>query len=101
MQRWSTRLRDDLKIIAPDSNQMATTIAQEVSALSDDAKQRIRNASQIPPLNRIDELIGFEGFMELVDQVPPHPAISRAQVVYQNYISFVYLEVSCFNVLNT
>lgn len=29
----------------------------------------------------------------------PHPVVVRAQVVYQNYICFVYLGESCFNVL--
>jgi hypothetical protein len=56
MQVWSTRLRDDLRIGLPESNQLATTIAKEVSSLSDDVKQRVRDASQIPLETRLDEL---------------------------------------------
>jgi len=53
MQQWSTLLRDDLKINSPDSNQPATTIMKDVSSLSDDAKQRIKETSEIPLQTRI------------------------------------------------
>jgi len=99
MQVWSTRLRDDLRIGPPESNQLATTIAREVGSLSDDAKQRVRDASQIPLKTRIEELIGFQGFMDHVADTGGAPVVVRAQVVYQNYICFVYLGESCFNVL--
>jgi hypothetical protein len=61
MQQWSTRLRDDLRIGPPESNQLATTIAKEAAALSDDAKLRIREASRIPLKIRIEELEAFQG----------------------------------------
>jgi hypothetical protein len=100
MQQWSTRLRDDLRIGPPESNQLATTIAKEVAALSDDAKLRIREASQIPLQIRIEELEAFQGWMDRVHTTSePSPVAVRAQVVYQNYICFVYLGESCFNVL--
>jgi hypothetical protein len=99
MQQWSTRLRDDLKIGPPESNQLATTIAKEVAALSDDAKQRVKDTSQIPLMTRIEELVGFQGFMDHVGVTEPRAVLIRAQVVYQNYICFVYLGESCFNVL--
>lgn len=97
MQAWSTRLRDDLRIGPPESNRLATTIAEEVSALTEDAKQRARDASQIPLRTRIEELTGFQAFMDHVEGTVP--AVVRAQVVYQNYICFVYLGESCFGVL--
>jgi len=100
MQQWSTRLRDDLRIGPPESNQLATTITREVAALSDEAKKRAREASQIPLRIRIEELVAFQGWMDLVHvTTEPHPVVVRAQVVYQNYICFVYLGESCFNVL--
>jgi hypothetical protein len=99
MQAWSTRLRDDLKIGPPESNQLATTIAKEVASLSEEAKQRVREASQVPLAARIEELIGFQGFMDHVRELSSLPVVVRAQVVYQNYICFVYLGESCFNVL--
>ena len=100
MQQWSTRLRDDLRIGPPESNQLATTIAKEVAALSDNAKLRIGEASRIPLKIRIEELVAFQGWMDFIRAMSePHPVVVRAQVVYQNYICFVYLEESCFNVM--
>jgi hypothetical protein len=99
MQAWSSRLRDDLKIGPPENNQLATTIAKEVASLSEEAKQRLRDASEISLATRIEELIGFQGFMDHVRKHDASAAVVRAQVVYQNYICFVYLGESCFTVL--
>lgn len=98
MQTWYTRLRDDLKIGPPESNQLATTIAKEVASLSEEVKQRVRDASQIPLATRIEELVAFQGFMDHIRELGGSPVVVRAQVVYQNYICFVYLGESCFNV---
>jgi hypothetical protein len=43
--------------------------------------------------------MGFQGFMDHVVNTGGPPVVVRAQVVYQNYICFVYLGESCFNVL--
>lgn len=99
MQVWSTRLRDDLRIDPLYSNQLATIIATEVAGLSDAVKQRIRDNSPISLNTRIEELIGFQSFMDQVAGAVSPSAVIRAQVVYQNYICFVYLGESCFNVL--
>ena len=100
MRQWSTRLRDDLKIGPPESNLLATTITKEVSALAEDAKLRVKEASQIPLNIRIEELIAYQGWMDLIRATPKaHPVVIRAQVVYQNYICFVYLGECCFTVL--
>ncbi len=100
MQQWSTRLRDDLRIRPPESNELATTITKEVAALADDAKERAKAASQIPLSVRLDELIAFQGWMDHVRIMNvPNPVAVRAQVIYQNYICFVYLGESCFGVL--
>jgi hypothetical protein len=47
----------------------------------------------------MEELIAFQGFMDHVRELGDSPVVVRAQVVYQNYICFVYLGESCFNVL--
>jgi hypothetical protein len=99
-QQWSSRLRDDLRIGPPESMQLATTITKEVAALAAASKERVREASKIPLNVRIEELVAFQGWMDLVHaQSEPHPVVIRAQVVYQNYICFVYLGDACFNVL--
>ena len=100
MQQWSTRLRDQLRIGPPENNQLATTIAKEVAALPDNAKRRVEETSQIPLKMRIEELVAFQGWMDLVHAThEPSPVVIRAQVAYQNYICFIYLSESCFNVL--
>jgi hypothetical protein len=99
MQQWSTRLRDDLKISSPDSNELATAIATEVRQLSDDVRREIKDASPISLKDRIDELIAFQRWMDIVQNSPTHPSIVRAQVITQNYICFVYLGDSCFKTL--
>ena len=100
MQQWSSRLRDDLRIGPPESNHLATTITKGVAALAADSKERVKEASQIPLNVRIEELVAFQGWMDLVHtQSEPHPVVVRAQVVYQNYICFVYPGDSCFKVL--
>ena len=101
MRQWSTRLRDDLKIGPPQSNQLASTIAGEVASLPDEVKQRVKDASQIPLETRIEELVAFQGWMDLLKASELPPVVVRAQVVYQNYVCFVYLGESCFNVLKS
>jgi hypothetical protein len=99
MREWSTRLRDDLMILPPASNRLASAISVEVAGLSAEAKQRIRDTSPIPLEARIEELLAFQGWMDLVRQSGPPPVVVRAQVITQNYICFVYLGEACFKVL--
>lgn len=102
MQIWSTRLRDDLRISSPDSNMLASIIANEIRVLSSDAKMRVRQASKISLDTRLEELTAFQGYMDLMRNFPtPAAAAVRAQVVYQNYVCFVYLGDACFKVLKT
>jgi hypothetical protein len=100
MQRWSSRLRDDLNIGPPESNRLATTIATEVAALPNTVKVRIRESSPIPLDARTEELVAFQAYMDMVHQSgQPHPSVIRAQAVYQNYVCFVYLNEACFKIL--
>ncbi len=99
MKQWSSRLRDDLSILPPESNRLASAIASEVGSLSSEAKQRVKDASLVPLAARIEELRAFQGWMDLVHGSNPHPVVVRAQVITQNYICFVYLGEACFNVL--
>lgn len=100
MQRWSSRLRDDLNIGPPESNRLATTIATEVAALPNTVKVRIRESSPIPLDARTEELVAFQAYVDMVHQSgQPRPSVIRAQVVYQNYVCFVYLNEACFNIL--
>lgn len=94
-------MRDDLKISLEESTHLATSIAKEVRGLSDETKLKLRESSIIPIKDRIDEIVAFQSWMDLVRTLPHHPAIIRAQVITQNYICFVYLGESLFKSLKS
>ena len=99
MRHWSARLRDDLKIVPPESDALASSIAREVQGLSFEAKDRVRSASLIPIGACLEELIAFQKWMDLAHGPMPHPAVIRAQVITELYVCFVYLGEACFGVL--
>jgi len=99
MAAWSGRLESELKISSEISPKLATSIAADVRFLSADAKAKLRAASPVPLRERLDELKAFQGWMDYVGKTAPSPYITRAQVITQNYICFVYLPESCFRVL--
>jgi len=100
MRRYSPRLRDDLRIDSAASNHLATSIAQECAALPSGAVAEIRAQDIVGLDARLEELVAFQGFMDLAGSVPAHPAVVRAQVITQNYLCFVYLGDSCFKLLH-
>ena len=53
----------------------------------------------VPLKARFDELVAFQDFMDGVRRATPRPAMSRAQVITQNYVCFVYLKDACFEAL--
>jgi hypothetical protein len=99
MAAWSGRLESELKISSEDSLKLATAIAADVGFLPADAKAQLRVASPVPLGDRLKELQAFQGWMDFVGKASPSPFITRAQVITQNYICFVYLPESCFRVL--
>src|SRR5579859_4443653 len=99
MRRWSTRLHEELNILSPESHALASTISREVQALSLEARDRVRQASLIPLGARLEELIAFQRWMDLVHESKPHPAVTRAQVITELYLCLVYLGEACFRVL--
>jgi len=96
MKRWSPRLRDDLRIMPPASNSLATAVFEEVSRLPSSTLAEIRSATPIPIDARLTELQAFQGFME---RAPSDAYSTRAKVLVQNYMTFVYLGDACFRVL--
>lgn len=100
MRQFSPRLRDDLGLTPPASNNLASTIAAEVQALPHDVLRSIRDEDVIGLRQRLDELVAFERFMDFASQVQAKSGsiapLTRAQVTYQLYIVFVYLGDACF-----
>jgi hypothetical protein len=99
MLAWSKRLISELTIKEEESQKLATTIASEVRWLPKEAKNEIINASPVDIRYTYEELLAFQGFMDIVHKSEKHPSVVRAQVIVQNYICFVYLNENCFNVL--
>lgn len=99
MRVYSPFLRDELKINPPESNSLASTIAKEISSLPSDVIGRFLSCEMVQSSDRLDELVGFQSFMDLVHVNSGHPGLTRAQVITQNYISFVYLGEACFKTM--
>jgi hypothetical protein len=101
MRRYSPYLRDELMITSAESNALATTIAQEIRSLPRDAIQTFFSDSYVQPKDRLDELVAFQSFMDFANANASlkNPGLTRAQVITQNYIAFVYLGDACFKAL--
>jgi hypothetical protein len=99
MKSYSPFLRDQLRISPPDSNAVATTIAQEIRSLPKEVIQRLLSGDTVLLSDRLDELAAFQSFMDIAQANPGHPGLVRAQVITQNYIAFVYLGDACFKAL--
>ena len=99
MRSFAPYLRDQFRITPPQSNHLASAIAGEIRKLPREELSSIAEADPVGVNARLDELKGFQMFMDIVHAVEPHPALTRAQVVTQNYICFVYLGDACFKSL--
>jgi hypothetical protein len=98
MSSYSKNLRHEVKLSDEICNKLATTIAADVRFLPREIKEEVRNASPVPIQNRLEELQAFQGWMEVAGDLK-HPFVTRAQVITQNYICFVYLPEACFSIL--
>jgi hypothetical protein len=99
LAQWSHRLKRDLNITENEGRKLATNIASEIRFLPQITKMEMIAASPVPLADRLQELEGFQGWMDTAHQSPRSPYLTRAQVITQNYICFVYLPESCFRVL--
>jgi hypothetical protein len=100
MASWSTQLVSEVKLSDADSRKLATVIASEVRFLPAAAKKEILDASPVRLGDRLQELQAFQGWMDIVQRSASSPFVVRAQVITQNYISFVYLPEACFRILS-
>jgi hypothetical protein len=100
MRQFSPRLREDLGLTPEASYSLASTIASEVLALPREVLREIRDGDVVGLHRRIEELTAFEWFMDFAGQVHEtsgnNASLTRAQVVCQLYIVFVYLGDACF-----
>jgi hypothetical protein len=99
MQAFSARLTNEVKLTPEMATKLATTIAADVRFLSPEQKAEIRAASPVPLEDRLAELQAFQGWMDQAHTIRNNPFVTRAQVLSQSYICFVYLPEACFRIL--
>ena len=99
MCQYSSKLRDDLSIPPQASRSLASSIAADVLALPPEVRRRIRDDDTIGLQKRVNELRAFEGFMDLAAELQrtsgSYAPLTRAQVICQLYVVFVYLGDAC------
>ena len=96
---YKEALLNELRIPENKVNHVATEIQQELSDNKDNYRIELLKASPIPIQERLDELSAFQNMMDTFNRMKPRPEIVRTQVITQNYISFVYLKDTLFEVL--
>ena len=96
---FSNALVREVRLSADEATKVATLVAADVRFLSVDAKREIREATPVPIETRLDELRAFQAWMDSASSVRGSPQVTRAQVIVQNYVCFVYLGEACFRVL--
>jgi hypothetical protein len=99
MQAFSSRLTTKVKLSTTMAMNLATTIVTEIQALSPEQKNAITSVSQVPISDRLNELKAFQSWMDQASTFRNSPAVTRAQILTQNYICFVYLPEACFRVM--
>lgn len=98
MRTFARELTTDVRLLAEEAAKVGTLIAGEVRTLDAESRVAVLEASPVPLAARLDELVAFQAWMDLAGQVS-HPVITRAQVIVQNYVCFVYLGDACFRAL--
>jgi hypothetical protein len=96
---FKSQLEEQVGLTPEESTKVATLVAADVRFLSPAVKAKIVAASPVPLGLRLDELVAFQKWSELASTIQGNPAVTRAQVIVQNYICFVYLKDACFEVL--
>jgi len=99
MQTFASDLHTKVRLTPEVSKKLASNIAAEVRFLSAEQKAEIKAASPVPLADRLTELQTFQKWMEQSGRVKNNPFVTRAQVLTQSYICFVYLPEACFRVL--
>lgn len=99
MLLWAKRTIKELKLDLMQANKLGSTIESEIHSLPLENKRALIELSRVTPQNRFDELVAFQGWMDYANKIRGNPYVTRAQVITQNYICFVYLGDALFKSL--
>jgi hypothetical protein len=100
MHQFASFFVNEVKIPAEKTDKIASIIADEINKIPAKSKREIVNSisNPIPIQDRLNELTAFQGWMDIAHD-SRNPYITRAQVIVQNYVCFVYLGEACFKTL--
>jgi hypothetical protein len=99
LRAYKDQLITEVRLSSQETSKVATLVASEVRFLPSSAKERIAASSPIPISARLDELRAFQSWMDWASQAKGRPEVTRAQVITQNYVCFVYLKDALFQAL--
>jgi hypothetical protein len=99
LKAFSDRLIKAVGISEQETTKVATSIAAEVRFLEPGSRAEVHAAGPVPLGDRLDELQTFQAWMDLASTVRGNAAVTRAQVIIQNYVCFVYLNEASFRAL--
>jgi hypothetical protein len=98
LKAFSDRLIEAVGLNEQETGKVATSVAAEIRFLEPGSRAEVHAASPVPLSDRLDELQAFQGWMDVASTVRGNAAVTRAQVIVQNYVCFVYLNEACFRV---
>jgi hypothetical protein len=87
MAAYSSQLISDVKIPDEDSRKLATIIASEVRFLTAASKAEIIASSPVRLTDRLQELLAFQGWMDIVRRSAPSPFVAG----YYSKLHFIRL----------
>jgi hypothetical protein len=93
---FSGGLRTAVGLTGDEAEKVATLVAAEVRFLEPSQRAAVFAASPVPLHNRLEELTAFQAFMDTASRTHGNGPLTRAQVIVQNYVCFVYLSEACF-----
>ncbi len=99
LKAFSNRLVESVGLGEQETGKVATLVAAEVRFLEPASRVEVHAAGPVPLRDRLDELRAFQAWMDLASTVRANAAVTRAQVIVQNYVCFVYLGETCFRAL--
>lgn len=97
--RSGIQLKQQVGLDPAECRKVASLVAADIRFLPGSVKDEIVAASPVPIEVRLEELVAFQAWMDIARSLKKSPVVTRAQVIVQNYICFVYLKDACFEVL--
>lgn len=99
LKTFSDRLTEAVGLEDQETGKVATSVAAEVRFLERASRAEVDAAGPVPLRDRLAELQAFQAWMDVASTVRGNAAVTRAQVIVQNYVCFVYLGEACFRAL--